>query len=129
MDRGNILSEWFFWHFIDVPKKILNAWGNFLKFFLNYFSVFLLLKTLFFPWKRYRWTVAARGLDVGEWIEVRISNAISRSIGAIVRIATIFIAIGVEVFVLFLGILIFIGWFLLPIFLILGLYYGFIILF
>lgn len=124
----NILIQYLFWQFFEVPKEILKAWRNFLKFYLNYFSIPLLFKTLFSYWRRYRWFYP-RGLRIGKYLEVFFSNLFSRFLGAVMRIILIFIGLLVEIFLIFAGIIIFLGWLILPILLILGLISGFKILF
>ena len=121
--RKNIVSLWFFWYFFEIPKEILRAWKNFLKFGLNYFSIFELLKTFFSPWKKYAW-VYPRGFDLWTFFETLSSNLITRILGMILRSILITIGFLFEIFILFSGFLIFLGWLVLPIFLILGFYYG-----
>jgi len=129
MPQGkNILTLWIEFQFFDVPKAILEGWGNFLKFYLNYFSIPLLLKTLFSPWRGYRW-ISTKKFDIGEWFEVRFSNSISRTLGAIMRVFLIFIGLFVEVFLLIGGIIVFFCWLIFPVLLLGGLYFGFKILF
>lgn len=123
----NIFFQWIFWHFFEVPLSILKAWGNFLKFNLNYFSIPLLIKTLFSPWRRYLWAYP-KGFDIGKYFEVFTSNLISRILGAIMRVFLIIIGLLVEIFLIFGGLLIFFGWLVLPLFLIFGLIFGFKIL-
>ena len=123
----NIFFQYLSWQFFDMPGEILKAWRNFLLFNLNYFSVPLLIKTLFSHWRRYKWSYP-RGFDIGKYFEVFISNLISRILGAIMRIFLIIIGILAEVFIIFAGMIIFLGWLVLPILLILGLIFGFKIL-
>jgi hypothetical protein len=111
------------WYFVDVPKEILNAQKNFLKFGLHYFSIPFLLKTFFYHWHKYFWQYP-RGLDIPKIVEVFLSNMISRVIGMITRSFLILVGIIYEVFVLFFGFLIFILWFLLPIILFFIFIYG-----
>jgi hypothetical protein len=124
----NLFLSWVFWHFWEVPKEILKSWRNFLIFGLNYFSIPLLLKTLFSPWRRYRW-LYPKGLDIGKYFEVFISNLISRILGLTMRSILIIIGILIEIFIIFLGLIVFLGWLILPILLIFGIYHGFRILF
>jgi len=120
----NVFLQYLAWQFLDVSKSILLGWKNFLKFGLNYFSVPLLIKTLFSHWRRYKWSYP-RGFDIGKYFEVFISNLISRILGAIMRIFLIIIGILAEVFIIFAGMIIFLGWLVLPILLIFGLIFGF----
>ena len=124
----NIIIQWLCWQFFDVPRDILKTWRNFLLFNLNYFSILLLLKTLFSPWRKYRWEYP-KGFDIGKYFEVFTSNLISRIMGTIMRVMLIFIGVLVEFFIILLGIIVFFSWLILPIFLILGFYHGFRILF
>lgn len=123
-----MLIRYLQWHFWDVPKGLVQAWKNFLWFNLKYFSVALLLKTLFAPWHGYKESYG-RGFDIKRYFESFMFNMISRAIGAIVRIVFIVIAICLEVLIFFAGMIIFIIWFVLPILLLAGLYSGFKILF
>ena len=120
----NIFLEWFWWQFFEVPKFILGAWKNFLKFGLNYFSTPLLLKTLFSPWRRYKYSYP-RGFDFWLYFETAFSNLIFRTLGLIFRSFLIVVGVFFELFIFIAGLIIFLGWFLLPLFLLLGLFHGF----
>jgi len=124
----NILIQYLSWQFFDVPKKLIRAWKNLLLFNLNYFSIPLLIKTLFAPWRRYKMSYG-RGFDIGRYFEAFISNLIFRTLGAIVRIFLIIIGLFAEVFIILAGIIVFFGWLLGPVILIYGLIFGFKILF
>jgi len=123
----NIFFQWMAFQFFEVPGSLIKAWRNFLLFNLNYFSIPLLLKTFFSPWRRYKWAYP-RGFELGGYLEVFISNLISRILGAILRFFLIILGILAEIFIMFAGMVIFLGWLVLPILLIFGLYYGFRIL-
>lgn len=119
----NIFLQWLSWHFFDVPRSILIAWKNFLRFNLNYFSIPLLLKTLFSPWRRYQFTYG-KGFDIGRYFTVFFSNLIFRLLGAVMRGFLIIIGLLVEVLIIFAGIILFFGWLVLPALLIAGLIFG-----
>ena len=123
----NIFFQYLCWQFLEMPGNILKAWKNFLLFNLNYFSIPLLLKTLFSPWHRYRVSYG-KGFDIGRYFGALFSNLIFRILGAVMRSFLIFIGLLIEVFVIFAGIIIFLGWLVLPILLIFGIYHGFRIL-
>jgi hypothetical protein len=123
----NIFFQYLSWQFFDVSGNILRAWRNFLKFNLNYFSIPLLLKSLFSPWRRYRMPYS-RGFDIQRFFETLISNLIFRFLGLVMRSFLIIIGLLVEIFIIFAGILIFFGWLILPAILIAGLIFGFKIL-
>lgn len=119
----NIFSLYLSWHFLEVPKNILTAWKNFLRFGFNYFSIPLLLRTLFSPWHKYSWTYP-RGLYIGKRLEIFFSNLILRILGAILRVFLITFGILAEIFIVFVGVIIFLGWLISPILLIAGLVLG-----
>jgi len=125
--KQNMFSQWVFWQFFEMPGNILKAWRNFLLFNLNYFSIPLLLKTFFSPWRRYKWSYG-RGFDIKRYLEAFFSNLISRILGVIIRSFLIFIGLLAEIFIIFAGAIIFLGWLVLPLILILGIYHGFRIL-
>jgi len=126
--RQNIVSQWLSWQFFDVPKGILGAWKNFLKFNLNYFSVGLLLKTFFSPWRRIQVSYG-KGFDVGRYLSAFASNSIFRLLGAIVRSFLIFVALLVELLIVVLGAIVFFGWLVLPALLVTGFFFGIYVIF
>ena len=126
--RHNIFSQWLSWQFFDMPREILKAWKNFLKFNLNYFSVSLLIKTLFSPWRRIQASYG-KGFDIGRYFSAFASNMIFRFLGAIVRSFLIFIALLVELLIVVLGIIAIFGWLALPVFLIFGFFFGIYVIF
>lgn len=124
----NIVIQYLFWQFFEMPGAILRAWRNFLLFNLNYFSVPLLLKTFFSHWRRYRWSYG-KGFDLGRYLETFFSNLISRILGAFVRSFAIVMGILSEIGILLGGMIVFLGWLILPVFLIAGLVFGIRIIF
>ena len=124
----NIIFQYFIWQFLDAPKNILKGWKNFLKFGLYYFSVGLLLKTLFSPWHRYKWNYP-RGFSFSKYSEVFFSNLISRILGGIMRIILIITGLFFEIFLILAGLFVFLIWVFLPAILVYGFYFGFRILF
>ena len=122
--KENIFWQWISWQFFDVPKNILKAWKDFLDFGLYYFSVSLLIKTFFSPWRRYKWSFG-KGFDIGKYFEAFFSNLIFRILGAILRCFLIIIGLLFEIFIIFAGAIVFFGWLILPALLIAGLIFGF----
>lgn len=126
--KQSIILQFLIWYLIDKPKAILRAWKNLLIFNLNYFSIPLLLKTFFSPWRKYRWSYG-RGFDFKIYLEAFASNAIMRALGALLRFFLIFLGIILEFFIILIGIGVLIIWFLLPLILIGFLIIGFHFLF
>ena len=115
----NIFVVWLFWHFYEMPKFLLDVWKNYILFALNFFSLPLLLKSLFAPWRKYKWNYP-KGIDIGEFFSTLISNIFSRILGAIMRIVLIIVGIVFQILVVFAGLIIFLLWTLMPFIIIAG---------
>ena len=124
-NRKNILMEWLVWQFYEMPKFLFQVWSNYFIFATNYFSLALLLRTFFSPWKRYKWRYP-KGFDVVEFFNTLISNTISRILGAFMRIILIVLGICLQVFVAIAGLVIFIVWLLIPFVVLAGIIFIFI---
>lgn len=124
----NIFLQALVWQFFDMPRAILVGWKNFLLFNLNYFSIILLLKTYFSHWHKYYYSYE-RVFEFWKNTEVFIFNMMSRIIGAMVRTFIIVIGTISEVLIFLLGIIIFLGWLILPFLLVFGLFFGISLLF
>ena len=111
--RQNIFIEWFVWQFYQMPKFLFQVWNNYFVFATNYFSLPLLLKTFFSPWRRYKWRYP-RGLDLVEFFNTLISNTVSRFLGALMRVVLIIMGICFQAFVAVAGLVALMGWLLMP---------------
>ena len=123
-----LLLRYFKWHYVDAARDILKGWGNILWFEFNYFSVWLLLRTLFSPWRRITWDYG-RGFDIGRFLFTFASNLVSRILGAFVRIWLVCAGIAGGLVLLFLGSIFFLFWLVLPGLIILAFLYGIFLLF
>lgn len=119
-----LIFEFFWWHFFEFPKRIIQVTKDFLKFSFYHFSIVDLLKTLFSPWRGYVWVKTKRGFDLGEILEVFASNLISRILGAIARIFIIFVGLFFSFLILILGILALFLWVFSPAILVFLILYG-----
>ncbi|MBI2642141.1 MAG: ATP-dependent Clp protease ATP-binding subunit [Candidatus Wildermuthbacteria bacterium] len=111
------------WYLFLVPKEIIRGWGNVLWFNLEYFSLFVLLKTLFSPWRR-QTVNPGRGFNPGKYFEALTGNLISRLLGALVRASLLIVGIISQVALFFAGPAVFIVWFVFPALLVLALLKG-----
>ncbi|MCH7604532.1 hypothetical protein IID24_00835 [Patescibacteria group bacterium] len=123
-----VLPLYIKWHLVIAPKAIIEGWKNILWFTFSYFSVPLLLQTLFTPWKGIRWE-KKRGFHIEDFFFILASNLLSRMLGALVRIPLILVGIIGEILVFGLGIIVLFVWFLLPVFILLSFIYGIRLLF
>lgn len=69
------------WHFIEIPKRIVKVFGNFIWFGYNFFSINYCFKTLFNPWKKIAWSYKGGSSR----FEVFTSNMVSRIMGFLMR--------------------------------------------
>lgn len=116
----NVIIIFWRWYYGQAIKDVLKGWKNFIIFSLEYFSIPLLLKTLFAPWKR-DITKKPRGLDFKKLFEYLTFNLISRGMGFFIRFFTICVGILFFLLVVILGFIFFIIWLFLPL-IILGLF-------
>jgi len=122
-DRNFVLT-WLRWQYIESPRALIKIISNFLRFNLSFFSFSLLLKTLFHPWRKYQESYG-RGFDPKKFFSALSFNAISRVLGAIVRILVITIGGVSTLLLLLLGLVAFIFWILSPVLIFAGLILGF----
>ncbi len=121
--KHNIFFKWLFWHFVEATKAILQGWKNFLKFNLSYFSIGLLLKSLFSPWRADKASYG-RGFDLKVYFDTFLGNMISRILGAIIRFVVIVAGLAFEVVIFLAGLFVLLFWICLPIIVILGFFYA-----
>lgn len=77
------LLEYGRWHYSDALVSYVRILKNFWWFVVAYFSMPLLLTTLFVPYKRM--TEERRG-NLTSWLEASVMNTLSRLIGFLVRV-------------------------------------------
>lgn len=119
----NIFWEEVKWHYLYAPRKILGAWRNFIWFNFNYFSLLTLVKTYLSPWRRY-YSPYGKVFEFWKNFEALIFNAMSRILGAVVRTFLIFFGLLSGLAIIVGGAIIFIGWLVLPIILIIVFLFG-----
>lgn len=124
IERKILIPLFIKWYFLEHPKFILRVWMNFLKFNMDFFSIPLLLKTFFSYWHGYRWVYQERGIDIWKFLEVKISNLISRVLGALIRSVVIIFGLIFEFVIFFVGAGILLFWILAPIICFVMLIYG-----
>jgi len=109
----NLFLSYLVWSGKEVPLFILKAWRNTLWFTFHYFSLSILVGTLFSPWRRYSWSYRG-GFSIGKYLEALASNLFSRIIGAAMRLPLIAAGLITAILVFFAGAAVFALWFLLP---------------
>ena len=125
---SNLILDFFVWFAKEVPLALLKAWRNTLWFAFHYFSLPVLVATLFSPWRRYSWSYKG-GFSIGGYLEALASNFFSRAIGASMRLPIIAAGLIAVLLVFCAGTVVFVSWFLLPLIILLSFFHGFRILF
>ena len=110
----SLMYDYFLWHYSESIKSFFQIWQNFLWFFYNFFSVNLLLRTLFSPWKRIQ-EKKASGFDPGELVSRLIMNTMMRFVGFLLRLIFIIIGIISDIIVLVAGVISLMAWIFMPV--------------
>lgn len=122
------MYKYLYWHYTKGVKRYLEIWRDFIWFFWNFFSIPLLLRTLFSYWHR-DITRMGRGFDPKEFLQTLAFNFISRGVGAVVRLFTILFALIIEILIILFGAVFFIVWLGLPLVAVGSLISGFLLVF
>jgi len=122
MSSSLLLLDFVLWYYTIAFRDILVVWSNFMWFIVHFFSMPLLLRTLFAPWKRI--TDEYHITSIEDVLSTFVLNTMTRVFGGIVRL---FILIAGLVFLVFgvLGLFISIAlWICMPIGFVVTLFYG-----
>ena len=110
-----VFFEFFEWMYGEGTEEFLKAWRNVHWFFYHFFSVPLMVRTLFQPLKRLK-EKGGRGFDPEKFFENLAINTLMRFVGFLIRLMFIAIAGAAEAAVLVLGAIFFILFLTAPIF-------------
>ncbi len=111
------------WHYGRAYSDLYHVWMNLLWFAFNFFSIFLLLQTLFAPWKRMD-EGYPKGLDIQGWLSTLTVNTLMRIVGAATRLFIVLIGLAFASAIFLGGIIVFVVWTIMPVFLISTLFLG-----
>lgn len=116
------MTLFFLWWFKEEPALLMALFKLALNKTYHYFSISYLLKTLFLPWKRdIKHAVNPNLREIlWNWVE----NLVSRVIGFIVRIFTIFSGLIILILVFLVGLILIFLWYILPFLALYLLFYG-----
>ncbi len=94
-----ILSEYIVWHYSRAILDLVKIYGNLLWFIFNFFSIPLLFKTWFAPWRRLNENYPSF-FDGWEFFSTLIINILMRLVGFFVRTVLLIIGLGVYLFLI-----------------------------
>ncbi len=107
-----MLADFFVWYYGKALRDISVLWLNGIWFIVHFFSIPLLLRTLFLPWRRMTDTYA-RG-SVEEFLSTFVMNVMTRVFGAMVRSVIIFIGVFFLIVATIILVLVLTLWLILP---------------
>ena len=92
MELAYFLKDYLLWHYLQAPVAILRIWRDVFWFLMHYFSLPLLLKTLFSPFYRIG-EEYGRGIDLEKIAATFVVNTISRAVGFLLRMCVILVGV------------------------------------
>lgn len=107
-----MLASFFSWWLFEVPAKLWKITISLSRKIFGYFSIDLLLKTLFYPWKRDE--IDTSNLSLDKRFQVWLMNLVSRLVGATVRMVTISLGLAVTGATFIIGVCGIAGFYFLP---------------
>lgn len=108
-----IFPHYLAWHYTIALRDFFSVWGNMMWFLYNFFSIGILFKTFFSPFKRL--TESKKDLlDIGGLFETLLINTLMRIIGMFLRTIIIISGLISLVVSFFIGLVSFFLWLLLP---------------
>lgn len=81
---NNLILEYVRWHYGRGVRELFTLAHNILRFIAHFFSVGLLLQTLFHPLQRMQENYS-KGLDLGAFFSSLLVNTIMRLVGFVAR--------------------------------------------
>ncbi|NCS99352.1 hypothetical protein GW764_04165 [Candidatus Parcubacteria bacterium] len=108
-----IFPHYLAWHYTIALKDFFSIWGNIIWFLYNFFSIEVLFKTFFSPFKRL--TERKKDLlDIGGFFETLLINTLMRIIGMVLRTIIIISGLVSLAVSFFIGLVSFFLWLALP---------------
>jgi hypothetical protein len=107
------LISYIAWHYSLGLKDLFGLIRNFLWFSGHIFSIPLLFRTLFSPWKRMN-EAYPKGLNLSNIGEALLVNTLMRLVGALVRLSAIFIGVLFSVLITIVGATAVVLWMIFP---------------
>ena len=110
------LPYYFRWHYTKALRDLFLNLKNGLLFVLHFFSLALLIRTLFTPWKRlgegYK-----RGFDLGAFFSTFVVNLLLRFVGFVIRFVTIILGLLTLILSFSFALILTVIWIIFPVFL------------
>jgi hypothetical protein len=115
MKTALVILGYLKWHYGKAVFSLSSIWKNYWYFNYEFFSIRLLIRNLFDPWKRMSDSYP-NSFDLKKYFQAFIANSIMRVVGLILRIAVLIIGIICHLLLITLYPIILIAWLVLPLF-------------
>ncbi|PIR46979.1 MAG: hypothetical protein COV07_01430 [Candidatus Vogelbacteria bacterium CG10_big_fil_rev_8_21_14_0_10_45_14] len=110
------ITAYFRWHYVEGVRDLVSLWRDLIVFLNHFFSIPLLLRTLFYPWRRMDDKRRNGSFDPSGFFEDMIVSLLMRLVGLWVRLPTIFVGVILLVLMIVLFPVIVLLWLILPLF-------------
>ncbi len=114
MDATLMIGEYFIWHYGKSVRDFFSVWGNILWFGYHFFSMKLLVRTFFAPYKRFHQQYDWTHLELGALGQDILLNLFMRVLGMALRSFVLAAGLVFEILVIAAGIISSAIWLLLP---------------
>jgi hypothetical protein len=122
-----IFPHYISWHYTKAISDLLNLFKDFARFIWTFFSIKLLLQTLFVPFQKLS-VKRTKKLDLEDFFSALVTNLLMRLIGFVIRSFFILAGILSMIFFVIAYSVVFLIWIVLPLILISMFVLGFIAL-
>lgn len=109
-----VFRDYLRWHYARAFSDIFTIWRNITHFLFHFFSISMLARTLFSPWKRIEADRETQGFDPKDYLSTLLVNLIMRLVGAVMRSVLIAIGLAFVGLSVVAGLLFFAVWAILP---------------
>ncbi len=110
-----LLSAYIEWHFTVAVREVFDLWKNLVWFGYHFFSIPLLMKTLFRPiFRVHESAPPGTGINIELFFENLTINLIARIVGFFLRVVLIFCGAFYQLIMLLLAPVLFFAWLAMP---------------
>ena len=114
-----LTMNYFKWHYALAFVDIFHIWVNMTTFVFNFFSIPIMVRTFFSPWKRLRANRETQSFDLFDLLSTHFVNLIMRIVGAMMRAVLIIIGLLAVIFAIVGGFVFLVVWIFMPLIVIL----------
>lgn len=113
-DLSRVLILYLVWHYTQALHDLFSLIADGFRFIIHFFSIRLLTRTFFAPWRRLH-EEAPKGIaHVADFLAAKTVNTIMRCVGILVRASVLLMGLATLASFLCLSIVLFFCWLFLP---------------